>query len=205
MWIVVRFSSLNLSLQHMLRGEAGVYYRDLYPLICFLPRYASAPPFNVNDEDMLPLWVASAMDSESHNVAHTLTAQNTFSGSVALKNGTPEPEDEKGELGELPTAWYNSFRSRSKHKKASDPEKALPFVCSERTLQPARNPPDESIFDYLPFLRIFKVMAHRIIRRPMAPNSATPTTASRSFTGKKIPPELIDSNVPMEITLFLSR
>lgn len=152
---------------------------------------------------MLPLWVASAMDGESHATAHKFTAQGSFSGSIALKNGTPEP-DEKSELGELHKSWYSSFRPRTKHhKKHFDPEKALPFVCSERTLRPARCPPDESIFDYLPFLRIFKVIGHWAIRRPITPQAATPTT--RTFTGRKIRPESVDSNVPMEITLFLSR
>jgi putative membrane protein len=40
--------------KHFLRGEQGVYYEDLYPLISFLPKYA-------NDSDgpgaeLLPLW-----------------------------------------------------------------------------------------------------------------------------------------------------
>lgn len=41
-------------MKHFLRGEQGVYYEDLYPLISFLPKYA-----NGNEgpgAELLPLW-----------------------------------------------------------------------------------------------------------------------------------------------------
>ncbi|KAL8278109.1 hypothetical protein RQP46_009433 [Phenoliferia psychrophenolica] len=31
--------AFSVSLKHYLRGEAGIYYKDLYPLVCWLPRY----------------------------------------------------------------------------------------------------------------------------------------------------------------------
>ncbi|OBZ77410.1 hypothetical protein A0H81_02297 [Grifola frondosa] len=89
-------------------------------------------------------------------------------------------------------------------KKSLDPEKALPFVTSEHPLQPARNSPKESLYDYLPFLRIWKVIFHPFTHRHKKPAQNSFATVGRSLTGKKLPPEAVDSNVPLEITLFLS-
>jgi hypothetical protein len=47
-------------LKHFLREEPGVYYQDLYPLVCFLPRYAThgTTPADMLPQNMLPLWQA---------------------------------------------------------------------------------------------------------------------------------------------------
>ena len=184
----------------MLRGEAGVYYEDLYPLVCFLPRYSTHAPEAASDEDMLPLWRASAMDAQKHKTAHTFTSSRPLS-----PNGSGHDQTSVKELGELSEDQiYHSLRGRQQKKKF-DPEAALPVVYSEHPLQPARNPPQESLFDYLPFLRIFKLLARPFRRRKSEPE--LPTTASgptRSLTGKRLRPEAVDSNVPLEITLFLS-
>jgi len=62
--IIEKKSMINLvqgfsvAVKHFLRGEAGVYYEDLYPLISLLPRYANTVGPKT-DADMLPLWAAS--------------------------------------------------------------------------------------------------------------------------------------------------
>jgi len=53
----------SVAVKHFLRGETGVYFEDLYPLICLLPRYANAVGPKT-DADMLPLWAAS--EDEEH-------------------------------------------------------------------------------------------------------------------------------------------
>ena len=147
------------------------------------------------------------MDAQKHRAAHTLTSSRPLSRNGTGTEGSPEPEKELGEISE--DQIYHSLRGRSREalKKARkfDPEMALPVVYSEHPLQPARNPPKESIFDYLPFLRIFKIIAAPFRRskpKPELPTSAS--AATRSFTGKRLKPEAVDSNVPLEITLFLS-
>lgn len=153
---------------------------------------------------MLPMWKASAMDAKKHRRAHTLTSSRPLSPDGSNSERGQELEKDLPELSE--DQIYHSLRGRSKaaQKKARkfDPEMALPVVYSEHPLQPARNPPKESIFDYLPFLRIFKLLARpfRRAKKPEVPTSAT----TRSFTGKRLKPEVVDSNVPLEITLFLS-
>ncbi|TFK91914.1 UPF0187-domain-containing protein [Polyporus arcularius HHB13444] len=205
--IIEKKSMVNLvqayavAVKHMLRGEAGVYYEDLYPLVCFLPRYSTHAPEVASEEDMLPMWKASAMDAQKHKAAHTFTSSRPLSPD----GSSHRAESTEKELGGLSEAQiYHSLRGRQQKKKF-DPEAALPVVYSEHPLLPARNPPKESLFDYLPFLRIFKIIARPFRRRKT--ESELPTTASgptRSLTGKRLRPEAVDSNVPLEITLFLS-
>ncbi|KAH9941269.1 Bestrophin, RFP-TM, chloride channel-domain-containing protein [Epithele typhae] len=194
----------SVSVKHMLRGEAGVYYEDLYPLICFLPRYATHNSDNATVEDMLPMWKASEMDNNKHQAAHTVTTSRPMSpegGTTRTSNS--ERSKEVGDISE--DQIYHSLRGRQLRKpKKFDPEQVLPAVYSEHPLKPARNPPKESLFDYLPFLRIFKLMFKPCRRTKSAPVLPTSSGPTRTLTGKKIRPEAVDSNVPLEISLFLS-
>ena len=189
----------------MLRGEPGVYYEDLYPLVCFLPRYSTHAPEVACEEDMLPMWKASAMDADKHRTAHTLTSSRPMSpdGNGSGSRGSGEQaEKDLSALSE--DQIYHSMRGRQQRKKKFDPEAALPVVYSEHPLLPARNPPKESVFDYLPFLRIFKILSRPFRKsQPVLPTAAA-VAPTRSLTGKRIQPEAVDSNVPLEITLFLS-
>ncbi|EMD31931.1 hypothetical protein CERSUDRAFT_119262 [Gelatoporia subvermispora B] len=191
--------AFSVAVKHMLRGEGGVYYEDLYPLVCFLPRYCHDK--GATEDDMLPMWKASAMDVEKHQRAYTLTSRNVSPQASRAPSQSPDMSLEKAELGEADGLWHPSIRGRPKKK--FDPEQALPFVYSEHPLRPARNPPKESIYDYMPFLHVFKLILKPFSRRRHQ-EKTTHGIPSRSFTGKKLRPEAIDSNVPLEITLFLS-
>ena len=73
---------------------------------------------------------------------------------------------------------------------------ALPQVEAERRLKPARNPPTTSLLDLIPFLRIFKYVVHKLFR----------TGHSSKYKPKKQPYiEYVESNIPMEIILVLSK
>lgn len=154
---------------------------------------------------MLPLWRASDMD---HTVHKTLREETFSSKSSAMHrtNSSPLPargsEDMNEKEVEETQSWMNSFGRRSKRSKRFDPESALPVLPSERPLMPARNPPVSSLFDYFPFLRIFKMIVKPLTKHDQKPPSPT-SARGRTFTGKKIRPEAADSNVPVEIALFL--
>ncbi|TEB31878.1 UPF0187-domain-containing protein [Coprinellus micaceus] len=187
--IIEKKSLINLlqafpvAVKHFLRGEQGVYYEDLYPLISFLPKYANG----INDPtDCLPLW---------HSHEHE---QQPIRSHVDNLNN----DDEKGrrhERGE-PTLVEGKPDSRSssrvgkKRKDNFDPEAALPDVESEVPLKPARNPPETSIFDFIPLLRFFRWVVRVILKR------ATPGE-SRHRKARHVN---VESNVPLEITLFLN-
>ncbi|KAG8765796.1 hypothetical protein FRC15_006744, partial [Serendipita sp. 397] len=115
--------AFSVAMKHFLRGEDGIYYQDLYPLVCFLPRYVNAPPpdpqnggggapgggVNIvsSEMDELPLWWHS---------------------------GAPR-----------------KFKA-PKRQKTFQPEKLLPEITSNTPLRPARNPPKTTIWSVLPVL-----------------------------------------------------
>jgi predicted membrane chloride channel (bestrophin family) len=173
-----------VAVKHMLRGEPGVYYEDLYPLISFLPKYSIPPaPGTVgSEEDMLPIWRASEMVLKPHERSRAASPELKASGSDA---GTS----------------MNNLNGtvRTKRSKAFDPEKVLPSVESDRPLRPARNPPKTSVYDFLPFLRIFKPLFTKIRGA-----SAEDEGGHRSLLGHKKYVAHVESNVPLEITLYMS-
>ena len=121
---------LNHRTQHMLRGEGGVYYSDLYPLISFLPRFSTHVD-RADEEDMLPLWKASNMDHDTHKTIHghnlvsrasTMLPSRSNTDPLTEAAGSDElTEDEKRDS----QFWMNS-QGRLKRSKTFDPEAALP-------------------------------------------------------------------------------
>ena len=183
----------------MLRGESGVYYSDLYPLISFLPRFSSN---TMSQEEMLPLWKASDMDHEMHS---TLRHKHFSEKGEHLHRSTSSPTAAHSEVEEEKEVednrWFSTLRKKPARK--FDPESALADIPSEHPLQPARNPPNTTLYDYLPFLRIFKPILRPISRRARADDDVKHHRRS-AITGRKIRPEAADSNVPLEITLFMT-
>lgn len=109
-----------------------------------------------------------------------------------------------------PTSSLSSTQKR--RKDYFDPEKALPQIASDVPLRAARNPPHPTIYDYVPLLVIFRPLIsgpHRLYRwifpepEPTMFDATMPAS-TRSLTGKLRPPPPVDSNVPLEITLFLN-
>ena len=177
-----------------------MYYADVYPLISFLPRFSTHAD-HASEEDMLPLWKASEMDHATHK---HIRSETLSSNKILRTNSSPLPQtSEDGEQTEK-GSWFGS--KRMKRSKTFDPEMALPVMPSERPLLPARSPPTTSLYDYFGFLRVFKPIIKPFSRRfRQATTQPEPTSArGRTFTGKKIKPELADSNVPVEIALFLN-
>ncbi|KIP01661.1 hypothetical protein PHLGIDRAFT_340523 [Phlebiopsis gigantea 11061_1 CR5-6] len=194
----------SVSVKHMLRGEGGVYYADLYPLISFLPRFSTHTD-HAGEDDMLPLWKASDMDHDTHkNIrSETLNSQTT---TILRSNSSPMP---LGSAEESEKERDATWGKRMKRAKTFDPEMALPVLPSERPLQPARSPPTTSLYDYFGFLRIFKPIIKPFSRRLRDVTShdndqGSVSARGRTFTGKRIRPQAADSNVPVEIALFLT-
>lgn len=196
----------SVAVKHLLRGEPGIYYEDLYPLVCYLPRYSGS---STSEADLMPLWKASEMTV--HPNTRTNTRANTRANSPVLSElpqTHSEPELSQTAHGSegRPNAsrrssMFGTLGGRStKRKETFDPEKVLPQVLSERPLKPARNPPKTTLYDFLPFLRIFKPIVNLVTRK----NADLDDTARRSLLGHKKYIAHVESNVPLEITLFLS-
>ncbi|CAE6518697.1 unnamed protein product [Rhizoctonia solani] len=178
--IVEKRSMINLvqafsaSVKHYLRGETGVYYEDVYPLIAFLPKYAN--------NEHLPLW---SDDTNSH-------------GHHTTRKTEADPEIGNG------TANMKSSYKKKKRTDGFNPEGALPSITPDNIqLAPARLAPKLGFFDYVPILlplkAIYKLFKH------MASKFDDDEDASRSsWTGRKTGRPVVESVVPLEITLYLS-
>ncbi|CCO26774.1 hypothetical protein BN14_00805 [Rhizoctonia solani AG-1 IB] len=80
--------AFSVSVKHYLRGEPGIYYQDLYPLIAFLPQYAVQEGPAASTEK-LPLW-----SDDSNAGGHHLPRDpnSTEGGFKRKKNKTFDPE-----------------------------------------------------------------------------------------------------------------
>ncbi|RDB27526.1 hypothetical protein Hypma_003834 [Hypsizygus marmoreus] len=206
--------AFSVSVKHFLRGEPGVYYQDLYPLICFLPRYANIREAHT-EEDLLPLWHAANEYEDAH--AHHRHSTNVRSAADELVGHRPQrttslPEhsrektvvDEKTVVADnkSETSWFRSLTKsngagRRSRRETFDPERVLPDVSSERPLKPARNPPATSLYDYIPLLRFFKWIGRTIVGRAKDPLKVEARRKRKNL-------DAVESNVPLEICLVLS-
>lgn len=188
----------------MLRGEAGIYYEDLYPLVCFLPRYATHPPTVQTAADMLPLWEASLAGEDPQAVRRpagveplrTVSSPGADGEKEGHENGSGHGNGRAGQNGGGSGPWPRGKR----RKDTFDPELVLPSVVADRPLLPARNPPKTTLYDYLPLLLLFKPfvsLVKRVFAKP-------PSSDGRTSMGRRKQPDVVESNVPLEITLFLS-
>lgn len=173
----------------MLRGEPGIYYRDLYPLVCFLPRYAGQDIGNADVE--FPLW-----DAGLQGKALAEKAKDSLVGddSDSDKLGNAE----KGDTFDSP---------RRRKTGGFDPEQVLPQIRPEGgvRLAEARNPPEPTVYDLLPFLLVFKPFV-AIVKYPIKKlrGSSSIADGARDSFGRKKRKAIVHSNVPFEIALFLS-
>ena len=173
--------AFSVSLKHLLRGETGIYYEDLYPLINFLPRYASS----------------TTLDHATPETTVGAAAGEKVAGTFDQKTLRVHDKD-----GTLPLWWMSPdnkpppVRKVKKHR-AFDPESVLPQVSAEIPLRPARNPPKDGFFDYFPFLIplrwVAKALSSQFRKR------IHETGDERTLSGKRKRPTRVESNVPLEI------
>lgn len=211
----VMFQQLIFLSQHLLRGETGVYYEDLYSLICFLPRYALA---NSTVNGMLSRWEASKNAKhplqlkQACSSSSTLTDESMLSKEVSDAKHPPQLKhaclfsstltNTSTLSKEIPSPTSSFWRlfCRSPRNKTFDPEKTLAVIPTHCPLKPAYNPPSTTLYDYLPFLLIFKW----IWKKVTGDTNSVLEPERRDSLGRKVGPSAEDSNVPLEITNYLS-
>ncbi|RXW16477.1 hypothetical protein EST38_g9381 [Candolleomyces aberdarensis] len=168
--ILTLLQAFPVAVKHFLRAEQGVYYEDLYPLISFLPRYAND---QAHESDRLPLWHERAEDEDEQSVNHER-------GETLVENSR--------------SSSRSSSRPRAKKRKDNfDPEAALPDVKSEVPLKLARDPPEKTVYDFIPLLRFFRWVV-RVLLKKARPGEAR----HRKYKAH------VESNIPLEISLFLA-
>jgi len=165
--------AFGVSVKHYLRDENGIYYEDLYPLISFLPRYHTE--IDPTHHDSLPMWLG-----------HEKLYQSARSSPA-------------------PSIIHKTPRKYNIRNDSYDPEKALPRIASEVPLRGARNPPEHTIYDMVPFLIILKpfIAVPKWIYQRLTRVKEKVEDEELGMSGRKKRVPVVDSNIPLEITLFL--
>ncbi|EGG03525.1 uncharacterized protein MELLADRAFT_109235 [Melampsora larici-populina 98AG31] len=119
--------SFSVSVKHYLRGERGIFYEDLYHLVCFLPKYNVPSYVQMPNAPQLP----------------------EFEAFETLKK---EKSDKFIKI-ELPSASHQSNQSTSNSRSTIQyPDPLIPPI----KLLPSYNPPKKTLCDHLPVFRIFR-------------------------------------------------
>ncbi|KDN35882.1 hypothetical protein RSAG8_11244, partial [Rhizoctonia solani AG-8 WAC10335] len=176
--IVEKRSMINLvqafsaSVKHYLRGETGVYYEDVYPLIAFLPKYAN--------KEHLPLW-----SDDTNNHGHHIPRKTE--GDPEAGNGAT-------------VADMKSPYKKKKRTDGFNPEGALPDVTPDDVhLAPARLAPKIGFFEYVPVLLPLKAL-YKFFKRMVRKFDDEADVTRSSWTGRKTGKPVVESVVPLEIT-----
>jgi putative membrane protein len=144
------------------------------------------------DVDMTPMWRASELVTAESGVKRV--ALRTVPASPARLGG-------HGKEASDPSADVTAAKSStSAAARAYDPESLLPTVESDRPLRPARDPPRSHVHDYLPFLRL----PHALVRYFKHTTSEAYARRKRTLLGHRKFVSHVESNVPLEISLYLS-
>ncbi|THH07752.1 hypothetical protein EW145_g3159 [Phellinidium pouzarii] len=203
--------AFSVAVKHALRGEAGIFYEDLYPLVCFLPKYISEPPMIDHKADVLPLWQANVLDIpvEDGGLANLGSASGQ---TISRTMSSPGDEKEKDIAAERVAGGdlVKELANVKHHRNRRDQEHILPVVACDRPLKPARNPPKTTLYDYIPIFLIFKPFIwlvrylYRKIRSDKYGGLRPGHDHARDTLGRKRKAAVVESSVPLEITLFLS-
>ena len=184
--------AFSVALKHLLRGEPGIYYEDLYPLINFLPRYCSPPSL---------AQTAPPVTDDASSSGEKAAGGEKVAGTLRQKTLSGGDDD-----GTLPL-WYSSPGTKlpptrkQKKQREFDPESALPYVESGINLRPARNPPKDDFFYFFPIFLPLRWLAKALSRRIR--NAIKESGDERTLSGKRKRPSQVESNVPMEIWYVL--
>jgi len=158
------------------------------------------------DADILPLWSAAndlPLNGHAHEYSDNVrSAADRLGHHPERVSSLPthlRDDSSRSDVTKFETSWFRSTKKNSTSRRNTfEPEKVLPNVRSDRPLQPARIPPKASIYDYIPLLRFFRWIFRIILRRAAPPDE----DAARK---KKKNRDTVESNVPLEIILVLSR
>ncbi|KDQ13630.1 hypothetical protein BOTBODRAFT_146028 [Botryobasidium botryosum FD-172 SS1] len=203
--LIEKKSAVNLveafaiAVKHYLRGEEGIYYKDLYHLLKHLPAYAlpaGRPSISQTNDNAKPI------RGESED------AEFSPSATPPEKAGESELHPEDGHdlphpvTSPVSNTHINIDAALQDHQKSREPHyetqrqtqsqyNAAPYP--EPSLRPSSNPPKSSIFDIFPV----SIVAAMLVRR------------GRHVKGRKAPRmrarrRVVSHNIPLEISLYLS-
>ncbi|KAF9004543.1 Bestrophin, RFP-TM, chloride channel-domain-containing protein [Cyathus striatus] len=221
--VINLLEAFAVAVKHYLRGEDGIYYKDLYYLVKFLPAYAlphgmptiDVPPEEVNIQD------PKSSSKEGYRVSveapgpsldeqvSTLYHRNPLatsglpspvtSPSTRTKTTFLEPvahQSKKTYLSQ-PSQFLHSHLQRpgGAQRGIKNRERMILSREEEAELLPAYDAPKYGIFDLFPFSLLVNMLTER--GRDLGGKKAAKTRA-------KMLKRAISHNLPLELSLYLS-
>ncbi|KAF9237450.1 Bestrophin, RFP-TM, chloride channel-domain-containing protein [Melanogaster broomeanus] len=187
--IVNLLEAFGVAVKHYLRGEDGIYYTDLYPLVKFLPPYAL--PASIPSSADLPGDLAAGRDCQSPDEeAHTSGMQKRTSATTHSDLPLPSTAPGTRSATLVEPIVHPNGRPQAGEKFSNGPQED-PFLL------PASEPPKRSLFDLFPFSLLVKMLTHKghIVKGKKA-------ARLRARMGNQ--QGGISHNIPLEISLYLS-
>ncbi|KAL8292298.1 hypothetical protein RQP46_001764 [Phenoliferia psychrophenolica] len=196
--------AFNVALKHYLRGEGGIYYKDLYPLICWIPKYALPAGSYVSRPDL----DASHRQEHSHpsESMELLTQQpmmsmrSSQSSNDSSFTASKPPFRSNTAATWTSTATYNAPLTASPVCGAPSSTTRQRRIIPPKTLLPSRNPPHARLEDWIPWYGFVRDVFFFCTRRV---KKASDRARGRKKRRKPIA-HTSNDNIPLEITLLLS-
>jgi len=207
--VINLLEAYSVAIKHYLRGEDGIYYKDLYYLVKFLPGYAlpAGIPSDadlVNQDPYKNVWSPMSLPQDTTTALPTSDAQRIFfNGNSLLYNRTPGASMSAPHLP-LP-ATTSTPGKMSIPEPPSSPGFSLSIFgekgkrilpkSDEKFLLPPRMPPKYHIFDLFPFSLLVKMLTKK--GKEVKGRKAARMRA-------KMRHSIVSHNLPLEISLYLS-
>ncbi|KAF5391117.1 hypothetical protein D9757_003062 [Collybiopsis confluens] len=214
--MIEKKTAINLveAFSHYLRGEDGIYYRDLYYLVKFLPAYTlpTGIPSNadlIDDATVSPPGSPISATSHRHqrqpsdaSRAQSFLAQRvnatSFSDSHLPLPATSHPPI-KPTFREPPRPQRSAEKivsdAKSTMSDADPSERVILHKADESFLFPAKMPPKYHLFDLFPFSLLVRILTKR--GKELKGKKAAKLRA-------KMRNKAVSHNLPLEISLYLS-
>ncbi|KAF6760426.1 Bestrophin, RFP-TM, chloride channel-domain-containing protein [Ephemerocybe angulata] len=194
--VINLLEAFAVAVKHYLRGEDGIYYKDLYYLVKFLPAYA------------LPAGMPSQTDLTNNEIESPSPIASPHNDP---EKGEPEDDNDLHDLGLTRVKLPDVATSPTKSARASGRRTSFSHVSprsdsmghrivvppaeEEAHLYPSSMPPSYTIFDLFPFSLLIGLVSrtgHEVKGKKAARIRA------------KMKQKTISHNLPLEISLYLS-
>ncbi|KAM0789562.1 hypothetical protein ACM66B_000373 [Microbotryomycetes sp. NB124-2] len=203
--IINLVTAFSVATQHYCRGEAGVFYEDLYPLVAYLPRFRlpSSTFIARPDLDFNPSTDPSALETLSASALASFSASGSTTTARAplMSRQGSEATVLSDMKGPSRTGTWTSVETVKEPITGEQVNK----LCAPRPLMPSRNPPPMSWDDVIPFWALFCDL-FALVRGRARKIRAGFTHQGSAIKKKRMPlqNQSDGDNVPLELTLLLS-
>ncbi|KPV71821.1 uncharacterized protein RHOBADRAFT_18907 [Rhodotorula graminis WP1] len=188
-------AAFSVALKHYVRGEPGVHYTDLWPLVAFLPRYHKLPSEAHSRTPLFPPLSSTSPVQPRTASPSVKKRRSTAALAMAVERAAPGQGHELLPARNPPPRYVPPFSHLPLPRPRSS--RAHPGPGTDSLSPRHAPPPGSSIDDFVPFYDFFADVLHWLGRR---------RRRMRREKGKKEPLQTREGgdNVPLELILLLS-